>query len=1289
MANEKPKNNITRGYRSTNNKVIEGWTGGEGPRQPSYSSNKRTILFGYFATNRNGKVPEGWKGGQGTHIPPPYVGPKSSFTRAYYSPNTKAYELGWRRGPIVGYVDYFKNAIALATILVNNQTSSGKNRKALVTSSNLASTSKSYIQFKLAVALQTSAIVSRYVRSKIKTAIVNYVGIITNSKSSSKTRLALATTAGYATFTGISKHFRVSVVNLVNIAFEGRVDAFFRKAIAAYTQSVTTFKTSKFTRTAKALQTSLVASVSPLGQYYRKAVANTISLINSNKITRNLKISVVNLVSLVLEGRLDRFFRYATAAYTQSINVFKQSNFARTGQALQISLTAIIKPFDQYYRNAITNIIGLVDSNKITKSFKISVVNLVNVVFEGRIDAFFRYAVATYAQSIETIKNSKFARIAKTLQVSLATSKIPFNQYYRNAIAAVTGLINSSKTFIRVKQGSAINANLTDSYKAINRAKQALANIVFLAQFGKGFQKNSSVIAIGLSTTIRGISKTSKVIFTLLAFDGRVGRFFKNANATQSVLATVTKQSDHIRNGSVTVTYEISNIKFYTYLRIAIANSILLVKSTKARVALINSVFINIASYEQISQFKRTAQVIVTNLSFDGRINDFFKKSIASITYFITTTKQSKFIRIAETIQTNFAITSKFATKNRVTTVNSASLIASSRVYGAKVYAIVANIANNNKVGNFVRTSSTIVINLTNTIKNATFIRVANVIATNIASDSKIDQLYRYVIAMATSLITTTKQSRFVRIAQANQIGIAIATRLVDAKRVANVNLIMLSSVSKNYGKNIQIVLSNLIKTTKVGNLTRQATTIFTNAIDSAKFSRFIRVANALAINIASDSKIDQFYRYAIATATNIITTVKQSKFIRIAETIQANLAIASKFATKDRVATVNIVSLIASSRTYGARVSALAVNITNNSKVGRFVRVASATVINLTIASKLGRFFKTAIAMVTNIAKDGKIDRFYRYAIARATNLVITTKQSRFIRVSKATQVGIAIATRVVVAKRLATANRAMLVKVSKNYGKNIKVVFANLVRTTKIARFTRQGTAAVTNLATTRKLSRFIRIAKVTATNIAKDGKIDRFYRYAIARTTGLIKTTKLSRFNRNANVNRISLARTNKRRATFIKALSTNLSANTKSHAYRKIAKNIVIFIGKAVNGGKVTYKNASVLQSVSATVTKANNRKKYATATISYQIGTTKGRTYLRKAIATTIGLVRYGLSLVMNVRSVESAKVQPINAVDFYVTPNNPDLVGEYTSENDQPGDYSEPVNNLGEDVVPT
>jgi len=739
MANKKPKNNITRGYRSTNNKVIEGWTGGEGgPHPPEYSSNYKTILFGYFATNKNGKVPEGWRGGQGPHVPPPYVGPKSSFTRAFYSPNTEAYELGWRGGyGFQKHLDYFKNAIALATILVNNQSKIGRIKQASSTSTNLAKTSKSYIQLRFAIALQTSAIVTRYIRSKLKDVIANYTGVIRNSKRFTGISRVTANSIGYAKVTKITRHFRISIVNLVNLAFEGRIDQFFRKAIAAYTQSVIIVKRSRFTRTAKALQTSL------------------------------------------------------------------------------------------------------------------------------------------------------------------ATSLKPFDQYYRSAIATTTNLINSSKTFNRFRKSTITSINIANSYKTIKRIKQALVESTFLIRNAKSYNN------------------------------------FKKAFAT--------------------------------------------------RVSLITSKNSNIRS----------------------------------------------------------------------------------------------------------------------------------------------------------KLITVTR------------------------------------------------------------------------------------------------------------------------------------------------------VSLVKSSRTYNARVRAIAINIVKTIKIGRFIRTGSANAINIANSYRINVLFKKAISMVINIARDGKIDRFYRYAIARTTNLVTTTKQSRFIRVAKSTQVGITIATRIVVARRLATANRAMLVKVSKNYGKNIKVIFTGLTKNNKLFRFTRRATAAVINLATTRKFSRFIRVAKVTATNIAFDGKIDQFYRYAIARTTGLIKTTKLSRFNRNANANRINLARTNKRRATSIKTLSTNLSFNIKSHAYRKIAKNIVIFIGKVVSGGKVTHKNASVLQSVSATVTKANNRKKYATATVSYEIGTTKGRTYLRRAIATTVGLVRYGLSLVMNVRSVESAKVEPVNEVNFYVTPNNPDVVGEYTSENDQPGDYSEPVNNLGEDVVPT
>jgi len=522
----------------------------------------------------------------------------------------------------------------------------------------------------------------------------------------------------------------------------------------------------------------------------------------------------------------------------------------------------------------------------------------------------------------------------------------------------------------------------------------------------------------------------------------------------------------------------------------------------------------------------------------------------------------------------------------------------------------------------------------------------------NLAFEGRIDQFFRKAIAAYTQSAIIVKRSRFTRTAKALQTSLATSLKPFD-----------------QYYRRAIATSTRLVNSTKIFNRFRKSTITSINIVNSYKTIKRVKQALAESTFLVRNVKSYNNFKKAFATRISLITS--------------KNSNIRSKLVTVTRV------SLIKSSRTYNARVRAIAINIAKTIKIGRFIRTGSANAINIADSYRLSVLFKKAIAMVTNIARDGKIDRFYRYAIARATNLVATTKQSRFIRVAKTTQVGIAIATRIVAVKRLATANRAMLVKASKNYGKNIKVVFAGLAKTTKIFKFTRRATATDINLATTRKLSRFIRVAKAIATNIAFDGKIDQFYRYAIARTTGLIKTTKLSRFNRNANANRINLARTNKRRATSIKALSTNLTTNTKSHIYRKIAKNIVIFIGKAVSGGKVTYKNASVLQSVSATVTKANNRKKYANATISYQIGTTKSRTYFRRAIATTVGLVKYGLSLVMNIRSIESAKVEPVNEVNFYVTPHNVDVAGDHATENDQTAPYSEPLYNSGEDVVPS
>jgi len=449
--------------------------------------------------------------------------------------------------------------------------------------------------------------------------------------------------------------------------------------------------------------------------------------------------------------------------------------------------------------------------------------------------------------------------------------------------------------------------------------------------------------------------------------------------------------------------------------------------------------------------------------------------------------------------------------------------------------------------------------------------------------------------------------------------------------------------------------------------------------------------------------------KQAVSTTVNLTRTTNGFLHVKFAIALQTSAIVSRYIRSKIKTAIVNYVGVVASKQRFDRIRFAFATRVLLIKSNKTRVALIKPVFINIANYKQLSRFKRAAKALTTNIAFDGKISAFHRYGTARITHLITTTKKSKFIRAAKANQLNVAIATRFVVAKRLAKANQVMLSKISKNYGKNIKVILAELAKTTKTAKFTRRATATIVNIAVTSKLSRFIRVAKATAISIVSDSKIDQFYRYAVARVVNLAQTTKLSKFTRKANANRTNLARVNKRRSTFVKALVTNLSTNIKSHAYRKIAKNITIFIGN-IGAGKNNKKSAIVLQSVSATVTKANNRKKYATATVSYEIGTKKSITYFRRAIATAVSLVRYGISMVINVRSIESAKVEPVNEVNFYVTPHNVDVAGDHATENDQVADYAEPTNepgalrteennqtapyseplyNSGEDVVPS
>ena len=116
-----------------------------------------------------------------------------------------------------------------------------------------------------------------------------------------------------------------------------------------------------------------------------------------------------------------------------------------------------------------------------------------------------------------------------------------------------------------------------------------------------------------------------------------------------------------------------------------------------------------------------------------------------------------------------------------------------------------------------------------------------------------------------------------------------------------------------------------------------------------------------------------------------------------------------------------------------------------------------------------------------------------------------------------------------------------------------------------------------------------------------------------------------------------------------------------------------------------------KSSTVLQAASVTVTKGyiNNRGVRVTAT--YLIGTSKSRTYARKAIAMAVSRVRFGITAaVKNIRMIgDKVSNESVNQTSNYALSNNEDLVINPTVVND-PGaaDYIEPGGSEGDATIP-
>ena len=419
---------------------------------------------------------------------------------------------------------------------------------------------------------------------------------------------------------------------------------------------------------------------------------------------------------------------------------------------------------------------------------------------------------------------------------------------------------------------------------------------------------------------------------------------------------------------------------------------------------------------------------------------------------------------------------------------------------------------------------------------------------------------------------------------------------------------------------------------------------------------------------MASSNKTFAGIRTALATSTSLILPKRVNRFTRVANALATNLAKDIRIAFHKRLAAAISVSLASTKKSRFTNVRVVFTNLARVTKLSRFNRKSVATVSNLANVRTKATFTRVARAMVINLAFEGKESVFHRYATARITVLTTNTKHATFIRVARVMATNLANDVRLALHKRLSSVISVQLIKTQKNRSKNIRVFATNLINLTKLSKFKRISAATTSNLIIANKKASKIRVAKIV--------------------TTMIIKDTQVAIHKRLSSVIAVSLVRVKKARSTNIKVIAINLIKIGKISKFIRKSTATTIRLIITSNQRRVI-KKATAMQPVMASVTRVKGAHRISRVTMTYQIGTTKRMTRVRKAIATSVGVIRYGLSRILNVRSVESGKVQPINEVNFYVTPHNVDVAGDHATENDQTAPYSEPLYNSGEDVVPS
>ena len=250
--------------------------------------------------------------------------------------------------------------------------------------------------------------------------------------------------------------------------------------------------------------------------------------------------------------------------------------------------------------------------------------------------------------------------------------------------------------------------------------------------------------------------------------------------------------------------------------------------------------------------------------------------------------------------------------------------------------------------------------------------------------------------------------------------------------------------------------------------------------------------------------------------------------------------------------------------------------------------------------------------------------------------------------------------------------------------------VTSVNLALNSKSALIIKTSISTSINLALNSKSARRIKTSKATQSSLGIASKTLRRSKKALATIAAVIKSNKI--LSLTAKVIVTSLAKTARRFGKSIKVVLAPSALFT-----RKLNRN----------------KKAIAIQVVSATITRRKGPKRSAGVIVTYQIGTSKRTTMYRKAIANAVGLYKYSLKRIANIRTQEAGTVQPVSQINNYVvTNNNLDDVGNYSASvsetsvdyaeaddasagnfnisTDNPAiTYTEPDFPSGEDVIPT